>query len=98
MLHPENGLFYMAAKKMFRMGSAVWVSAFEIYRGSLYDILNSRHKVVACEQPDGSVKILGLKEKHCETIEDLFSVVSEGLKARSVGIQFAIIEREHRSK
>ena len=63
----------------------VWVSAFEIYRGSLFDILNERRKVVACEQADGSVKILGLKEHRGRHFDDVHSVISQGLDRRVTG-------------
>lgn len=89
MLNPQDGLFFMAAKSIIgclgKVKKELWISAYEIYRGSLFDILNERRKVVACEQADGSIKILGLKEQRVCHFEDLCSVVNQGLNNRSIG-------------
>lgn len=66
------------------------MSAFEIYRGSLYDILNERRKVVACEQADGTVKILGLEERGGRHFEDLRSLILQGLERRVTGTNICV--------
>lgn len=90
MLHPKDGLLYMAARDIFRKLGAhrrqrVKLGAFEIYRGVLYDMLSRRQKVTACELADGSVKILGLRELECSTYEELVELLQSALANRSIG-------------
>ena len=85
MLNPRDGLFFMAARAILAAGASVKIGAYEIYRGTLYDILNERRRVLACEQADGSVKIMGLSEVQAASYEDLYDIVSHGLANRTIG-------------
>lgn len=85
MLNPKDGLFFMAARGIFERTGSLVIGAYEIYRGTLFDILNERRKVVACEQADGTVKILGLRETQVTTFQELYDLVCFGLNNRSVG-------------
>lgn len=90
MLHPKDGLFFMALRRLFserKNNFALHFSAYEIYRNTLFDILNNKRKVIACEQADGSVKIMGLKEINSAglTIDNVVAMINDGLERRSVG-------------
>lgn len=46
----------------------LWVSCFEIYSGRLYDLLNGRKLLVAREDGNKKVQIVGLKEIVADTV------------------------------
>lgn len=61
------------------------VSAYEIYRGTLYDLLASRHKVMACEDADGHIRILNLCDETVADDSEARAAIRRALDARSTG-------------
>jgi hypothetical protein len=59
-------------------------SFYEIYRGSLYDLLAKRRKILACEQ-DGIIKILGVRQVNVFSLEQIVDLINQGLESRKVG-------------
>ncbi|KAJ3617004.1 hypothetical protein Zmor_008895, partial [Zophobas morio] len=63
----------------------VFVSLFEIYCGSLYDLLNNRKKVQAREDGKQRVVIQGLKEVQISGTSPLLKLITQGGSERSTG-------------
>ena len=63
----------------------VFVSAFEIYGGKLFDLLNERAKLVMREDGAKMVNIVGLRERRCGQVSDLLELMNYGNAARSTG-------------
>ena len=63
----------------------LWVSAFEIYGGRVFDLLNGRRKLRVLEDSKSQICIVGLKE-FCVSDGDSFDrLVEHSAKARCVG-------------
>jgi len=61
----------------------VFVSAFEIYGGKLFDLLNDRKKLVMREDGAKMVNIVGLRERRCHQVSDLLELMNYGNAVRS---------------
>lgn len=91
MLNPEDGLNHLAAHDLFHQCSinlpnvAIYVTFYEIYQNSLYDLLNQKRRVMACEGKNGEVHIVGITEILVESVEHLQQIMQESLDARSTG-------------
>lgn len=92
MLHPQNGIYAMAAKDIFkkleddRFRHLVVTSSFyEIYQGHLHDLLNSRARVFAREDANQNVCINNLKEVEIATVDELFRIFTLGNACRTTG-------------
>lgn len=91
-LEKENGIFRLAANDIFKLKEDsldIYISAYEIYKGQLYDLLNVRQKVFARENYDKRICISGLKEFKVLNIDDLLETVDRGLSQRSTGVTAA---------
>ncbi|KAL9549981.1 hypothetical protein MBANPS3_004949 [Mucor bainieri] len=92
MLDPNHGLYVLAAQDIFRLLSSDYyahlsasVGFYEIYQGQLFDLLNSKAKLVAREDGNGNVVIAGLREYPIGSVEDLMSVFEYGNQGRTTG-------------
>lgn len=87
----NNGLYVLAARDIFKYISSVpaykelqvFVSFFEIYGGKLYDLLNKREKLVARQDANGNVQVVGLAEKSCHSVDELLTMITDGNAART---------------
>ncbi|KAJ1913623.1 hypothetical protein H4219_005132 [Mycoemilia scoparia] len=92
MLDTENGLYIQAAKDIFEYLARddyahlrIYVTFYEIYLTSLFDLLNNRKKLFAREDGNQNVVIQGIREVLVDNVEDLMAVFEYGNNARSVG-------------
>ena len=91
MLNPEDGLNHLAAHDLFHQSSlhlpnvAIFVTFYEIYQNSLYDLLNQKRRVMACEGKHGEVHIVGITEILVESVYHLQQIMQESLNTRSTG-------------
>lgn len=88
--HP--GIYLLAANDIFTLlnddmyyGYGITCSLYEIYCGKLHDLLNKRKVVFARTDAKQRVKIMGLTEAPCTTVEELMQVINYGLNERSTG-------------
>ena len=88
--HP--GIYLLAANDIFTLlndeayeGYSIVASLYEIYCGKLHDLLNSRKEVYARCDAKQRVKIMGLTEAPCTTVEELMQVINYGLTERTTG-------------
>lgn len=65
------------------------IGFFEIYKGQLYDLLNSRNKLHAREDSKKKVCINGLTEIEVHSPEDVTNLLKVGLTERSIGVTAA---------
>jgi len=96
----DLGLYALAARDMFQLLASnesyanlqVYCSYFEIYGGKLFDLLNDRKKLVMREDGQKNVNIVGLRERRCQTVNDLLELMSYGNAVRSTGSTGANID------
>jgi kinesin family member 2/24 len=84
----ERGIYVLAAADIFKKltnKQEIWISFFEIYKGKLYDLLNSRKSLFAREDNMNMVNIVGLKEQKVKTVKELLKFLDEGNGVRSCG-------------
>ena len=100
---PESdvpGVFFLAIQDLFGLihntegaaGAVVVVSAYEIYCGKLFDLLNGRKHLHARENAQGSVVIQGIREIVTESADDLMSQIHAGLNSRTTGVTGANVD------
>lgn len=81
----------LAAMDEFRASSddrgelQLWLSAFEIYGGRVFDLLNGRRKLRVLEDSKSQICIVGLQEHRVSSAEAFDKLVERGAKARCVG-------------
>lgn len=63
----------------------LWLSAFEIYGGRVFDLLNSRRKLRVLEDSKSQICIVGLQEHRVSSAEVFDKLVERGSRARCVG-------------
>ena len=91
MLNPEDGLNHLTAHDLFEQVSLnlpdinIYVTFYEIYQNSLYDLLNQKRRVMACEGKNGEVHIVGITEIAVKSLEHLQQIMQEALNTRSTG-------------
>lgn len=91
MFRPTDGICFLGAAELVegRMAAGHFecclVSFFEIYQGHLYDLLQSRRRVMPCEKGDGQVKIMGLSEIRVRDRTEVHDAIQQGLAARVTG-------------
>lgn len=91
MLNPEDGLNHLAAHDLFAQTSkllpnvSIFVTFYEIYQNSLYDLLNEKRRVMACEGKHGEVHIVGIREVSVNSEDELQEIMKEALNTRSTG-------------
>lgn len=90
MIGNGDGLYALAAKDIFAQLDHfpelyASVSFFEIYGGKIYDLLNHRKQLVARENAQQRVCVVGLKERQVDTDEQFLATIDEALKVRSTG-------------
>lgn len=91
MLNPEDGLNHLAAYDLFQQtslhlpGVSIHITFYEIYQNSLYDLLNQKRRVMACEGKNGEVHIVGITEIPVQSVEHLQQIMQEALNTRSTG-------------
>ncbi|KAJ9467102.1 Kinesin-like protein [Diplonema papillatum] len=85
----DKGVYLLAADDIFTGTKGkeidVFVSFYEIYGRKLFDLLNDRAKMVAREDADKNVNIVGLTEHEVNSVGDLMSLMSTGSANRSAG-------------
>jgi kinesin family member 2/24 len=87
----EPGMYILAAKDIFaylpkvNRHLYVTVSFFEIYGDEIYDLLNSRNRLVAREDAKHKVQVMGLKEIAVTSGEEVIDMLREGSRDRSTG-------------
>lgn len=86
------GIYLLAANDIFTLlddelynGYSITCSLYEIYCGKLHDLLNKRKEVFARTDAKQRVKIMGLNEAPCTTVEELMQVINYGLTERTTG-------------
>ncbi|CAO3686800.1 unnamed protein product [Rhizopus stolonifer] len=92
MLDSHDGLYVLAAQEIFRMLSqsryshlSANVGFYEIYQNQLYDLLNNRNKLIARDNGNNHVVIVGLQEIPIINQEGLLSVFERGNQERTTG-------------
>jgi len=63
----------------------LWVSAYEIYGGKVYDLLAAREKLRVLEDAKNQMQIVGLSEFHCENVVDVETLIERSALERCVG-------------
>jgi hypothetical protein len=85
----ENGMYMLAAQDLFARlmpdRHRVFVSLYEIYCNSLFDLLNYRSVVVAREDATKRVNICGLTWHEISDPEDLRRLIDKGTIQRRTG-------------
>ena len=83
----EEGIFSLAAREVIAnlKGMRLSVSFFEIYGTNLYDLLNSRSKVMMLEDEYKSINLVGLTEHVVTDHESLMKLMSSGGDLRACG-------------
>ncbi|OIR59083.1 MAG: kinesin-related protein [Amphiamblys sp. WSBS2006] len=94
MLDPESGIYFLAAQEMLQKlggeeGLYLTISFYEIYQGSLHDLLNKRQKLHAREDRKSRVCVSGLKEFRVSNVPGLLGYIKRGLAARATGFTAA---------
>lgn len=86
------GIYYLAANDIYTLlndenyeGYSINVSLYEIYCGKLHDLLNQRKEIFARCDAKERVKIMGLTEAPCATVEEFMQVINYGLTERTTG-------------
>ncbi|ESS65951.1 mitotic centromere-associated kinesin (MCAK) [Trypanosoma cruzi Dm28c] len=95
----EKGLYLLAAAELFAQLTPeheVYVSLYEIYCNSLFDLLMNRTPVVVREDHNHRVNICGLSWHNVSSAEELFLLISSGTDQRRTGSTSAN-ERSSRS-
>lgn len=85
------GLYALAGKDLFEYrnqsfpGIKFTVSFYEIYCNKLLDLLNDRNKLHVREDAKQSVNIVGLVQKPIDNLQNLMSIIGQGMEKRTVG-------------
>jgi kinesin family protein 2/24 len=87
---PENGLNDAAPTSPNNeedVGQKIelWVSAYEIYGGKVYDLLASREKLRVLEDAKNQMQIVGLSEFLCENVSEVETLIERSALERCVG-------------
>ncbi|KAI8980806.1 P-loop containing nucleoside triphosphate hydrolase protein [Pilobolus umbonatus] len=92
MLHPEHGLYILAARDIFkRLSSAEYshltavLGFYEIYQGKLFDLLNTRALLNARDDGNGNVVIGNLTECPIGNVNQLMEIFEYGNQSRTTG-------------
>ncbi|KPI90335.1 putative mitotic centromere-associated kinesin (MCAK) [Leptomonas seymouri] len=94
----ESGLYLLAADDLFgRLGASQKLSVcfYEIYRNSLFDLLNRRHPIVLREDANRRVNICGVVWRTVSKVDELWQLVKIGMEQRRTGSTSA---NEHSSR
>jgi hypothetical protein len=84
----QHGIYVLAANDIFqRRGEQhhVFVSLYEIYCNSLFDLLNGRATVVAREDAAHRVNICGLTWHAVESVAEIVDMINHGTQQRRTG-------------
>jgi kinesin family member 2/24 len=85
----DLGLYAMAANDLFSMkdeSSEIWISFFEIYGSKIFDLLNSRKRLVIREDGKQAIHVVGLREHHVTDVSSLMELVDYGNSVRATGV------------
>eukprot|EP00759_Apiculatamorpha_spiralis_P039378 PhF_6_TR38170/c0_g1_i1/m.57029/K10393/KIF2_24, MCAK; kinesin family member 2/24 len=77
----EPGLYRMVAGDVFRLvspGTKVFLSMFELYGASIFDLLEDGTVVQCMEDGNGDVNFVGATEKRVDTAKQLSAAVAKG--------------------
>ncbi len=91
MLNPGDGLYHLAAADLMSSvlhqlpDVSINVAFYEIYQNSLYDLLNHKRRLMACEGRGGEVHIVGMTEIPVTTVKELQAIISDAMNTRSTG-------------
>lgn len=91
MLNPADGLNHLAAHDLFAQTTrnlpnvSIFITFYEIYQNSLYDLLNQKRRVMACEGKNGEVHIVGITEVPINSEFELQEIMQDALNTRSTG-------------
>ena len=91
MLNAGDGLYHLAAEDLMKSvlhqlpDVSIHVAFYEIYQNSLYDLLNQKRRLMACEGRAGEVHIVGLTEVQVASVSQLQAVIDDALTTRSTG-------------
>jgi kinesin family protein 2/24 len=84
----EPGLYVLAAEDIFarcQENHRVFVSLYEIYCNSLFDLLNQRSALHAREDANKRINICGLTWHEIKNVKDLLRVIDRGTLQRRTG-------------
>jgi kinesin family protein 2/24 len=84
----EPGLYILAAEDIFdrcQENHRVFVSFYEIYCNSLFDLLNQRSVLHAREDAHHRINICGLKKMPIRNVKDLMRAIDRGTLQRRTG-------------
>jgi hypothetical protein len=94
----RNGLYAMAAEDIFEfLQSSVYknlnlvisASFFEIYNGTVLDLLANKARLITRETRKRQVDVLGLTERVVPSVDELLQLIQEGSTARTAGKTWA---------
>ncbi|XP_062581059.1 kinesin-like protein KIF2A [Saccostrea cucullata] len=88
-----KGIYCLAARDVFRLLNTkykkleltVGASFFEIYSGKVFDLLNKKLKLRVLEDAKGQVNVVGLKEEHIDSADDVLRLIQHGNNVRTSG-------------
>eukprot|EP00818_Percolomonas_sp_WS_P005319 CAMPEP_0117442936 /NCGR_PEP_ID=MMETSP0759-20121206/4420_1 /TAXON_ID=63605 /ORGANISM="Percolomonas cosmopolitus, Strain WS" /LENGTH=689 /DNA_ID=CAMNT_0005234863 /DNA_START=2252 /DNA_END=4321 /DNA_ORIENTATION=+ len=83
-----NGLYLLAAVDMFNRlesNQKIIVSYYEIYGGKLFDLLNNKKQLLAREDGNSKVRIVGLQEHPVDSVQELMQLIAYGNSVRATG-------------
>ena len=87
------GLYALAGYDIFNIKNnekkfknfSIFVSFYEIYCDTLYDLLNNRAKLEPREDYKHDINIIGLSENKINSLEELIKIINYGAKQRTIG-------------
>ena len=88
----SKGLYKLAVDDLFAFkqpNHSILVSFYEIYCSQLFDLLNSRNKLVLREDGNATVNVVGLLEVEVENPDELFQCVEAGDEQRMTSATMA---------
>lgn len=65
--------------------ASLHIACYEIYGGKVFDLLNDRQRLEVREDAKRRVQVVGLKEIHVDTLEDLSKLCDHAACSRSTG-------------
>ena len=83
LFNPVDGVCFQTVAALLEKHRTLQFSFYEIYRGVVYDLLAGRNRMMPCEDADGLVRLMGIKEIDVASIEEANAALSVALKERS---------------
>ncbi|CAF0794057.1 unnamed protein product [Didymodactylos carnosus] len=98
----SKGIYALTANDIFRILNTkykqqfdVYCTFFEIYCTKVFDLFNDKKRLRVLEDHKQQVQVVGKKEEHVETVEDVMQLIRRGMSVRTSGTTSA---NEHSSR